>query len=146
LWSLGVEEQFYLAWPLLMIIASRTGRHFRALSIAIAAASLAYSIWLTPHDPSAAYYLPFSRAWELMAGTIIATWRFEASTLIGEAAPAIGLAMILTATFLFQTKTPYPGYRALLPVAGTALIILAGSTRWMARVVLSRRPLVLIGL
>jgi len=141
LWSLGIEEQFYLLWPVSMILAVR----FRALTVAVALASLAYSLWLTPLSPAAAYYSPLSRAWELMAGALVAFFPVSHPR-AREAAPFIGIAMILASCILFTRTSPFPGWRALLPVVGTALIIGAGPTVWANRTILAWRPFVGLGL
>ncbi len=158
LWSLGVEEQFYLVWPLtLAFVASRTPRPLRVVA-AIAAASLVACLALTPTRPEAAFYGPFTRLWELLAGGLLAL-RADveppltasgggraAGPALRSAATAIGLSLVATAALALDASLPFPGWRAALPVAGTVLVIAAGPHAWLNRTVLARRALVFVGL
>jgi peptidoglycan/LPS O-acetylase OafA/YrhL len=132
-WSLGVEEQFYLFWPAMLLLASRmrlasVGR--LALLIAgVCGASLALSIALTQVSPPLAFYLLPTRAWQLGLGALIALPALRAGSLppsVAWAASLGGLALILVAGALLDTNTPYPGVAALLPSIGAGLVILAG--------------------
>lgn len=147
-WSLGVEEQFYVVFPLLLSLAYRFGR--RGASFLVCgglAISLALSIALTPENPRSAYFLIHTRAWELLLGSVVALGliRSPKETWQREIASAFGLLSIATAVFFFSDKTPFPGYAALLPCVGAALIIWAGGGTAAARC-LSVRPMVFIGL
>jgi peptidoglycan/LPS O-acetylase OafA/YrhL len=147
-WSLGVEEQFYVAFPLLLSLAHRFGQ--RSVSVLVCGAlavSLAMSIALTPEDPRSAYFLIHTRAWELLLGSVVALGlaRPPRETWQREIASALGLLGIALAVLFFNDKTPFPGYAALLPCLGTALIIWAGGATLAARC-LSFRPMVFIGL
>ncbi len=130
LWSLGIEEQFYLVWPLLLFIVPR--RHLIAAIVVALLASFALNIEMMGDHPSSAFYLPFPRAWELMAGALLT----QVPTLARwskEALGVCGLALIVASLFLFNASTPFPGWAALLPVVGTATLILSeGSlaSRW----------------
>ena len=129
-WSLSVEEQFYLVWPLLLLALFLIRRR-RAQVIGIAlvgAAALAFSIYYTDASPNEAYFVTPGRAWEFAAGALVA---LRANRLVLPRAAAgvasrIGFAMIVTSAVLYNHDTPFPGYHALLPVAGTALVIVAG--------------------
>ncbi|MEV0671151.1 acyltransferase family protein [Mycobacterium sp. NPDC050441] len=138
-WSLGVEEQFYLLWPALILgtawLLARSGRGTRSavpytcVLAVVAGASLALSLsWTQTMPPWAFFSLP-TRAWELAAGGLIALTAAHWRTLPPVCAALVGwggLALILATCTQFGTATPYPGTAALLPVMGTALVIGAG--------------------
>ncbi|CQD10351.1 acyltransferase domain-containing protein [Mycobacterium europaeum] len=138
-WSLGVEEQFYLVWPVLLIGTAWLARRAPALRGAtpyavtlgvVGAASLAAAVLWTRTSPSWAFFSLPTRAWELAAGGLLALsirhWR-HLSLLTGSIAGWGGLALIVVTCTQLDAHTPYPGTAALLPVLGTALVIGAGS-------------------
>ena len=149
-WSLSVEEQFYIVFPLLLGLLMRWAPRWRLWLLGLALLSLGMSTWAVKHDPSAAFFLLPLRAWELLAGALLAVapvaqnrrapWLYQAASLGG-------LAMLLAATLLFDAATPFPGPAALLPVLGTVLLIWANGAHatWVARL-LGTRLLVGIGL
>jgi peptidoglycan/LPS O-acetylase OafA/YrhL len=135
LWSLAIEEQFYLVWPTLILAVTwfwrRQGKSVRpALWVTLGvvfAASLAFGIYYTGQQPNAAYFSTFGRAWELALGAILALLGVVAlprrfAVLLGWA----GLAAIVYAVLAFDASTPFPGSAALIPTLGTAALILAG--------------------
>ncbi|WP_083700595.1 acyltransferase family protein [Mycobacterium sp. IS-836] len=143
-WSLGVEEQFYLVWPAMMIgtawLIRRVRRRSRAdapsakspylvVLALVAALSFALSLAATYLVPAVAFFSLPTRAWQLAAGGLVALtagrWR-RLPALPAAIAGWVGLAMILLACTLFDTTTPFPGTAALLPVLGAALVIGAG--------------------
>ncbi|MCW2854675.1 MAG: putative acyltransferase [Marmoricola sp.] len=145
-WSLAVEEQFYLVWPLLMIICAVVGRNRlrRVLLIfaivAVCAVTLKLSIVTTPKDSPMAYFGIQTRAWELGIGALIALMSPAIAGLPDRAARllgASGLVAVIASAFVYSDQTPYPGSAALVPVLGTAAIIAAG-TRAVDRSVESR--------
>ena len=154
LWSLGVEEQFYLLWPVLLLAARRARLDALHLTLALGAVSLAASLLLVSSAPSAAFYLPFTRFWELMLGALLSDGRvnrvmFRSTAPAGRRADGFaltGLALIAYAVVGLDDADPFPGWRALLPTCGTALLILAGPSTVVSRRLLSLRALVAIGL
>jgi len=149
-WSLAVEEQFYIVFPVLLVLIFRIARgRWSAFTVPIAVVSLAISIWTTRSNPSAAFYLAPARAWELMLGAMLATGAFPAVTSrrLRDILSATGLGLIAVGVFAFSRETPFPGEAALVPVIGTALIIHAGAGgESLFGRLLSARPLVFTGL
>ncbi|WAC24473.1 acyltransferase family protein [Blastomonas sp. SL216] len=147
LWSIGVEEQFYLLFPLLLALIWRFGRdRILAPIIVLAIASLCLSEWGWRHDAAANFYLAPTRAWELLAGSIAALIVQKRGVQNSEALSMVGLGAIVIAVLAYEPTTPFPSLYALVPVVGTSLLILfAGKETWAARL-MSARPLVLIGL
>jgi peptidoglycan/LPS O-acetylase OafA/YrhL len=153
-WSLGIEEQFYVVFPLLLMAVFRWWP--RALGKIVwltFAASLAASIVFLPKYPLGTFYLLHSRAWELLAGGIVALGLLPrpASRAQSEIATALGLAAIAVAIFTYTSKTPFPGAAALLPCLGTAMAIWAGErssedARMIGARVLAFPPLTALGL
>jgi peptidoglycan/LPS O-acetylase OafA/YrhL len=143
LWSLGVEEQFYLLWPVLLLLLPRSTRT-RALSIA---AVLVGSLWVSEElafrDPAQSFYLLHSRAWELAAGGLLSFVPGAALTRlpkhITSAAAWLGLVMIAAAGLTLSETTTWPGISALVPVVGTVLLIGAGPAAFPNRTLLTGR-------
>jgi peptidoglycan/LPS O-acetylase OafA/YrhL len=147
-WSLGVEEQFYVVFPLLLSLAYRSSpQRIPVLVWGALALSLAASIMLTPDAPKTSYFLIHTRAWELLLGSVIALGLVGSANAAWqrELASVLGLLAIVFAVFAFNAETLFPGYAALLPTVGAALIIWAGGDTAVARG-LSIRPMVFIGL
>jgi peptidoglycan/LPS O-acetylase OafA/YrhL len=147
LWSLGIEEQFYLFWPLILMLAARLRLSLLATASVIGVASFVLNVALIGSNPVATFYLPFTRAWELLAGAALAcSWSGISQT---DAASnwraGVGLALIAVAAAALDTKSAFPGWWAILPVAGAALLLSAPAA-WWCRTVLASRPLVWIGL
>lgn len=139
-WTLGVEEQFYILWPLLLVglaaFAARRGRsRSRTVSIGlgvIVAGSLIHSVVFTVTSQSMAYFFTTTRVWEFGFGALLSIVVARRLHLFGTARLAsflswMGIGMILTAVFLFGPATPFPSFTALLPVVGTCLVIAAGA-------------------
>ncbi|HEY8049144.1 MAG TPA: acyltransferase family protein [Ramlibacter sp.] len=148
LWSLGVEEQFYIVWPLVIAYVCRT-RVSRFLTvIAVFAASLVACGVYTPAHAAAAFYLPQFRFWELMAGAALALHpQWAARSARGADIRSLaGLVLLVASGFVIRAGAPFPGWRALVPVAATFLLLSAGSQGWVNRAFLARKAMVAIGL
>ena len=153
-WSLAVEEQYYLIAPLLIVLVWPLGlKRLGLLFVVIALASLMAAEWWVRVDPSAAFFLLPTRAWELMAGALAALylWRRETLPLISQpwlrtTLAVGGLVLIAAGVFLLDANTPFPGRYALLPVVGTTFIILFAASGEPVGRLLSVRVLVGIGL
>ena len=146
-WSLAVEEQFYIIFPLVVLFCWRYGRTRLFWGIVAAAvASLFATEWAWRNTPNANFFLLPTRAWELLAGSICAFLTFGRRPTPHNSLSAIGLASIVISIFLFDSSTPFPSLYTVVPVAGTAMIILYGCNgTWVARL-LSLRVLVGVGL
>ena len=127
-WSLAVEEQFYIAFPLVIYALRRNRKLLFGVTLAGALMSLAMCVWLLGRSPSAAFYLPFARAYELLIGAALAMGFVTAapSQFVRNALSFVGLAMLLYCFAVFDDLTRFPGFAALLPCVGTALVIYAG--------------------
>lgn len=147
IWSLAVEEQFYLAWPLLLVLARSIRLNFFWLAIIIWIGSFAVNLTITGTGVGKAFFLPWTRAWELMTGAVLALAPGGFS--VPGRARKIGSHLgwvFLTAAFLLIDKTRvFPGIWATLPTFGTGLLIAAGPSGWLNRHVLARPTLVLMG-
>ena len=149
-WSLAVEEQFYLIFPLFMIwsIAWVKSRRLAVL-VLVGIASLAFSEWAWRSAPEANFFLIPSRAWELLAGVFCALYlQYQQlnNSLLKQVGSGAGLLMLLYSITLFDKSIPFPSLYALLPVLGTALIILCADKQTLTGKLLSLPPLVGIGL
>ena len=145
LWSLGIEEQYYLLFPPLLWLAWRRGMSLLAVMLVVLAVSLAANLATTPNDPTTAFFLPHTRFWELMAGGVLAHYchygwhhvddwlrRIGPSTtrrmhgLAPEGLAVLGLGTISFAILVIDQGSQFPGWWAMAPVIGTCLVILAG--------------------
>ena len=148
LWSLAIEEQFYVVWPLLLGLAwGRSGR-FLGLTAAVAVLSFAINIHLSGRSPAAAFYLPVTRFWELMVGGLLAyAVLHRPAHLEGNVhlRAASGLALVVLAVAVIDRERALPGWWALLPTVGAFLLISGGRDAWVNRWLLSSRPLTWLG-
>lgn len=134
-WSLAIEEQYYIAWPLLLCLAlswpgarSKPRQAFVWLGVGIVLLSLSYSVWLTGTRPALAYFSTFTRAWELGLGGLLAValrWHPSGSGL-RDLLGGVGLVAILASMLVFDGTTAFPGIAALWPVLGTMAVLAAG--------------------
>lgn len=149
-WSLGVEEQFYITFPLVVLAVMRYAPGFLSAIIAgLALVSFASAEFSMFHDPTAAFYLTPQRAWELLAGSVLALpgVPYPTKRFVQEAIAVTGVALIIYPVFAFHAYSPFPGIKALAPVGGAALI-LWGCERGQTNVgaILGAWPLKNIGL
>lgn len=170
LWSLGIEEQFYLTYPFLLWLLWRLRANLLALLAPLILISFSLNLWLIHTDPVSSFFLPQARFWELWAGGALASldvvrldvgrraegWaglasRFAgrelagSSTAIHNVLSATGVALVALG-FLLVRENVFPGWWALLPVCGASLLILGGPSAWINRRILSARAAVFVGL
>lgn len=149
-WSLAVEEQFYVFFPILLLLCYRYFlRHSLLILVACTAVSLAGAAWLVQDKSVAVFFLSPFRAWELLAGSLLAlnTVPVIRSRASREIVAGGGLLAIVAACYMYDGTTTFPGLAALAPVLGAAAIMHAGSSGpSMAGLLLEWRPMVYIGL
>ncbi len=174
LWSLGIEEQFYIIWPLVLWWAWKKKFNYLKIAIFFAFLSFALNIGFIHRDAVTTFYSPLTRFWELLAGSILAYIALYATSsnvgvkkkilfaFPGYLMPTqsahehketqhnfrslLGAALLMLGMAMMNKDRTFPGWWALLPVAGSVLIISAGANSWINRVILSWRPLVWFGL
>ncbi|AGB45215.1 putative acyltransferase [Mesorhizobium australicum WSM2073] len=127
LWSLGVEEQFYLVWPVLLLVANRLARGtplpIISLICVVALISLSISLHLVAIDPKQAFYVPFSRAWELALGGLLVFAAPIRGRGASELCALAGICLIAASAIWLSPSQPFPGLNALAPVIGAVLLI-----------------------
>lgn len=151
-WSLSAEEQFYVVWPLLILVAAWTARRRLAAAVVlltVTGLSLWYSISETAANPAAAYFITPTRAWEFGAGGLLALVGARAT--LPDPLRALlswaGLAAVVYAAVAYSTATAFPGWAAAIPVAGALAVIHAGmpAARWSPSALLALRPAQFLG-
>jgi len=149
LWSLGVEEQFYIVWPLLLWLIHSRKINFYALCASVFVLSFAANMFLVRTNLTAAYYSPASRFWELMVGGVGAQLSAQHKPWTGvrsHVASLVGAACLVLGFVLITPQDAFPGVWALLPVGGAFLLVMAGPSALVNRYVLSNKLAVGIGL
>jgi peptidoglycan/LPS O-acetylase OafA/YrhL len=164
LWSLGIEEQFYIAWPLLLVFFYRRTRHMSWIIGVLLLASFSWNIATVRTDPTSAFYLPLTRFWELLLGALLAlpaaaanrssseTQTLPAAGMISKSSSVInpdvissvGLLLIGAAILRLNEHQPFPGWLALLPTVGACLVIASGHSR-LNHILLANQGMTFIG-
>ena len=147
-WSLAVEEQYYMLFPIFLLLTWKLKSRWVVTILAVvAAASLGAAEWASVANPSFAFFLLPARAWEILVGVLTGFYLNSSDSKQNtggrfcEIASLAGLLMILYAVFFFGKQTPFPGFYALIPTVGTALIILFSSDRTFVGRLLQRKVL-----
>jgi peptidoglycan/LPS O-acetylase OafA/YrhL len=151
LWSLAIEEQFYVLWPAVLLLILRLGR--RSIAVAALGASFIAGCVLPADNPTAGYFAASGRWWQLLSGALLAMgessdkapWR-TAPAAAREAAALGGTALLALGFVIVDAKKLYPETQALIPTAAAALLIASGPSTWVARTALGVKPMVAIGL
>jgi peptidoglycan/LPS O-acetylase OafA/YrhL len=154
LWSLGVEEQFYFVWPLFLTLAARKQMGYGLPTLAVAGASFALCLWYTGPAPLTAFYFPVTRFWEILSGAGLAVYAQRQthaepdprSLALRHTASLGGILLLLASLILIDKDVAFPGWWAVLPVAGTVAIVWSGPLAVINRHVLANRVLVWVGL
>ncbi|WP_223452214.1 MULTISPECIES: acyltransferase family protein [unclassified Pseudomonas] len=173
LWSLAIEEQFYLIYPVLILLAWRKGFNVLTVVLILGLVSLVLNVARVTDDPTATFFLPQTRFWELLAGAVLAylqlfrqakftgwmqRWVFhpvlfrhppllaQRNAILNNLLSIVGLLLLVAGFCLIDKKMPFPGWWAMLPVSGTFLLILAGPDGWVNRVLLANRVMVFVGI
>lgn len=149
LWSLGIEEQFYIVWPLLIWLLWLRQRTLKGAVIGLTLGSALTCVMAVGDSPEFAFFMPITRFWELTAGGIAAYGVRRFGPLqdgLGAAASLLGSALIVVALVAINSQLVYPGWWTLLPVAGALYILAASPSSAINRMILSARPMVWTGL
>ena len=146
-WTLAVEEQFYIIFPLLLVLLWRSRfKSIFLLIVCLSVLSFLLSEWGWRNLPAANFYLLPSRAWELGVGALCAVWLYRNPAKESDWLSLLGLGLILSSMFIYDKNTPFPSVYALAPVLGAAFIVLFTSTNTLVGKLLSHRYLVGVGL
>lgn len=159
LWSLGIEEQFYIAWPLLVWAVWRRNSGPVLLTSLLLVGSFVLNIYYVDKDPVAAFYSPLTRVWELLFGSLLALYVAKTakgvggcydtcsrSLMLSNCLALCGILLLICGFAFINKDSRFPGYWALVPVVGATMLICTGSTAWLNRTVLSSKVLVWFGL
>ena len=163
LWSLGIEEQYYILWPFLVVVFYKWNRSFLPVILFFLILSFLINIMLVANHPEAAFYLPITRFWELLVGSMLAfiTLEHKLQAWLGKyndklnynvvlkfqnICAWLGLVLIITSIFFITEHNHFPGFWALLPIIGTFFIILAGQNAWLNKHILANTIFVFFGL
>jgi len=151
-WSLAVEEQYYLFFPVFLMLTWQLGKRWiLAMLAALAVISLAAAQWGSVNNPAAAFYLLPTRGWELLVGAFVAFYfaksnKPDISRSVGQAGSTVGLLLIIYAVFAFDKQTPFPSLYTLAPTIGASLIILCATPQTVVGKILGNQLFVGVGL
>lgn len=151
LWSLAIEEQFYIVWPLFLWVLYRWRGQPQRLIVALLIVSLAYNLYLVRTDTTAAFYNPLARFWELLMGAWLAARHQRSSTTAcpawqAHALSTVGLVLLVAVMVQVTPSSRFPGWWAFVVTAAMVMIVSAGPQAWFNRFVLGSKPLVWMGL
>ncbi len=151
LWSLGIEEQFYILWPLALWLAYKNKVQWLTIIIATAGISFLLNIWFVYSHSTAAFYSPATRVWEILLGAALADKRCSQyleglGQQLRTVLSVIGVCLLVLGVGLITKDVHFPGFWALLPTLATLILIAAGSQALVNRTLLSSRALVWFGL
>lgn len=150
-WSLSVEEQFYLIFPVIAIVAFKYFRaHFLTIIVALSLISLQFAELMDARNSSLNFYLPFSRFWELAVGSILAyrelNYKPSDAGIFNRVLPTFGIYLIAYSILFFDGNTPHPSFDTIIPILGVALIIVFASKDELVGKLLGSKPFVWVGL
>lgn len=150
LWSLGIEEQFYLIWPVILILAWRIRSNLLAVIMFLGVISFVISLFNLHLNPTISFYSPQSRFWELLIGALLSYLtlnnHLERFDSVKNYLSFVGTLFLALSFYLISESSKFPGWWALLPTLGTFLLIASGPNALINRFILSSKPLVWIGL
>ena len=154
LWSLAIEEQFYIIWPFLLVMAYKKRYNLLYVTISIAVISFLLNLFFVDYMPVITFYLPVTRFWEFLIGAVITLFpiyrltllRVQNVSILLEIESVIGAVCLILSIFLITKEMEFPGWLALLPTVGTAMLISAGEYTFINRRLLSHPLLVWLGL
>ncbi len=143
-------RQFYLFWPVTLVLLRKRPRWVPAGTLFLAGVSFTLNLALVGRNPAQAFYNPATRMWELLAGAALAWFTLNYGEVQrrskGELLSIAGLALIAAGFFMIDSSKPFPRWWALAPVTGTAMLVRAGAAGWFNRTVLASPPAVFVGL
>lgn len=147
LWSLGIEEQFYIVWPVVLWTFWRFKSVRHVLVGTVTVFSFLWNVYQSQHDLSHDFYSPLTRFWELSTGAWLAflTGRYQVKSTLANMLSFAGIVILLVSVFLIDRHKIFPGAWALMPVLGAALLIYAGPSAWANKYFLSARLIVAVG-
>ncbi len=151
IWSLGIEEQFYFIWPLILWLIFKIRINYLLFIIFLIIVSFSFNVYEAKIDKVATFYSPLTRFWELLVGGLLAIIKDDYkgsinSELNSNFLSIFGVGLILLAFFFIDDESAYPGILALFPVIGSFFLILAGNNSIFNQIVLSNKVLVWFGL
>jgi peptidoglycan/LPS O-acetylase OafA/YrhL len=148
LWSLAIEEQFYIFWPLLIGFFWKRRQAFVGMTLLLTILSMAVNILTTDTDPTAAFYSPLARIWELLGGALVAYLHARdrpANKTMSNVQSLLGISLLLLGFSLVTKSSQFPGWWATLPTLGACFLIYSGANSFVNKYVLSQPPIRWIG-